>query len=102
VRRTAKLVLFAVLIYTAFGLAVFLGMLLPPDRFARLATGAPTSVMFAALPVEIMWKTARAGRLRPGDPAPDFSLTSTDKTSVARLSSHRGVRPVMLIFGSYT
>ena len=101
-RRLSKTILAAVLIYTAAGLAVFLGMFQPPARFAHLAAFVPTSVMFSALPVEIMWKTARAGPLRPGDPAPDFHLPATDKTATVRLSSHRGIRPVMLIFGSYT
>ena len=101
-RRLTKAILAAVLIYIVAGLAVFLGMFQPPARFAHLAAFVPNSVMFTALPVEIMWKTARAGPLRPGSPAPDFHLSSTDKTTEVQLSSQRGVRPVMLIFGSYT
>jgi peroxiredoxin len=45
---------------------------------------------------------ARAGTLDPGEPAPDFELPLEDGSAKVRLSAHRGVRPVMLIFGSYT
>jgi hypothetical protein len=37
-----------------------------------------------------------------GAPAPDFTLTSHDHRSVVRLSEHRGNKPVVLIFGSFT
>jgi thiol-disulfide isomerase/thioredoxin len=39
---------------------------------------------------------------RPGDLAPDFSLSSLDGKDTVRLSDFRGKRPVVLIFGSYT
>jgi peroxiredoxin len=45
---------------------------------------------------------ARAGSLQVGDSAPDFDLETLDKKSRVRLSSHLGVKPVVLIFGSYT
>lgn len=83
-------------------LAVWLGMRRPPLRFLALASHVPTGLFFRAFPVEILWKHARAGRLRQGDPAPDFRLRSPDWTSEVALSSHRGVRPVVLVFGSYT
>jgi thiol-disulfide isomerase/thioredoxin len=49
---------------------------------------------------------AQAGRhpetLRKGDPAPDFTLRSPDGKSSFHLADLRGVKPVVLIFGSYT
>jgi hypothetical protein len=97
-----QLLLWAAFIYAIVCLAVWLGMRTPPVRFLRIASRAPVSLMFRALPVEILWKMARAGRLRPGDTAPHFRLPTPDQTSEVVLSSHRGVRPVLLVFGSYT
>jgi Iodothyronine deiodinase len=37
-----------------------------------------------------------------GDPAPDFSLKTHDGTAQISLSNFRGVRPVVLTFGSHT
>lgn len=49
---------------------------------------------------------AEAGRhpetLRTGDQAPDFTLSSPDGKLTVRLADLRGVKPVVLIFGSYT
>lgn len=90
------------LLYGLACLAVWLGMRRPPAVFAAIAARIPTGVLFALFPVEIMWKSARAGRLRAGDLAPDFRLRSPDWTYEVTLSSHRGVRPVLLVFGSYT
>jgi Ca2+-binding EF-hand superfamily protein len=39
---------------------------------------------------------------RLGDPAPDFRLPTRDGTAEIALSSSRGKRPVVLIFGSFT
>jgi hypothetical protein len=45
----------------------------------------------------------RAEAPKAGSLAPDFELpTKADPKVVAKLSSHRGQRPVALIFGSYT
>jgi hypothetical protein len=97
-----QLALWTAFIYGFVCLAVWLGMRTPPARFLRLAARLPVGLMFRTLPVEILWKTARAGRLRPGDAAPDWRLPTPDQTREVVLSSHRGVRPVFLIFGSYT
>lgn len=43
----------------------------------------------------------RPTKLQVGDPAPDFKLKRMDGGEV-RLSSFRGQRPVLLVFGSYT
>lgn len=39
---------------------------------------------------------------RAGDWAPDFTLTDTSGTDTVTLSQFRGIKPVALIFGSYT
>ena len=39
---------------------------------------------------------------RAGDPAPDFTLTDSSGAGTVTLSQFRGVRPVALIFGSFT
>ncbi|HJN14906.1 MAG TPA: hypothetical protein QGH10_05425, partial [Armatimonadota bacterium] len=44
----------------------------------------------------------RNGITAVGELAPDFTLTTIDKTADVTLSSYIGERPVALIFGSYT
>jgi peroxiredoxin len=53
-------------------------------------------------PVSSLWSLARAGALQVGDPAPGFDLATLDGGSRVRLSDFRGVKPVVLVFGSYT
>ncbi len=74
----------------------------PPERFAGIAARIPGPALFLLLPFESLWFTARAGHLRPGDAAPNFALQTLDRQSTVRLSSFRGSRPVVLVFGSYT
>jgi hypothetical protein len=50
-----------------------------------------------ALPSEV-----REGKLKPGDPAMDFTLKLRHSGKTVTLSSHKGRRPVALVFGSYT
>jgi hypothetical protein len=46
---------------------------------------------------------ARGKRVpRVGQMAPDFELRTPDGKQTIRLSSYRGQRPVVLIFGSHT
>jgi len=73
----------------------------PPDTFGRLVAKLPFPLMMV-LPFETMWNSARAGSLRPGDAAPDFRLPTLDHKATVQLSSFRGARPVVLVFGSYT
>jgi len=40
--------------------------------------------------------------LKVGDTAPDFRLKMNDGSREVQLSSFRGKRPVVLVFGSYT
>jgi len=39
---------------------------------------------------------------KAGDLAPDFTLTDSSGTDTIKLSQFQGVRPVALIFGSFT
>lgn len=73
----------------------------PPETFPRVMmhTGP---VPFLLFPFETMWKSARAGNLHPGDEAPDFTLPQLNRPASVTLSSFRGSKPVVLIFGSYT
>ncbi len=81
--------------------ALFLAMKQTPVRFATVMSKLPT-LSIRVLPFETLWTVARAGDLKVGDMAPDFRLQTYDKTSWVQLSSFRGDRPVVLIFGSYT
>ena len=89
----------------------FVAMCQPPERFGRIIAGipGPLKIVMAVLPFETMWNVARGGDLAPGDPAPDFCLAGADhdddtgsSSECVRLSSFRGSRPVVLVFGSYT
>ncbi|MBV8551775.1 MAG: redoxin domain-containing protein [Acidobacteriaceae bacterium] len=73
----------------------------PPEKFSRVMMHAGP-IPFLLFPFETMWKSARAGHLSPGDPAPDFTLPLLDHSQQVTLSSFRGVKPVVLVFGSYT
>jgi len=76
-------------------------MLQPPDAFGRIVARTPLPVMMV-LPFETLWNSARAGRLKRGDVAPDFRLPTLDRKATVQLSSFRGSHPVVLVFGSYT
>ena len=97
----AKVALAVVGLYAALTVLLFGVMLQSPDRFAATMKHVPWPA-FAALPFKPLWQVARAGRVSIGDMAPDFSLESTDHKSSFRLSSLRGEKPVVLVFGSYT
>lgn len=81
---------------------VLSAMLQPPERFGVFMKHMPGALVWGALPASRMWLWARRGELRPGDQAPDFTLPRHDHTGSVTLSSHRGQRPVVLVFGSYT
>lgn len=44
----------------------------------------------------------REGRLKAGDPAPDFTLKRLHSEKTVRLSEFQGKKPVTLVFGSFT
>jgi hypothetical protein len=80
---------------------LFLVMLQPPAVFGHVMSKLP-AVAYFLFPFEPMWLVARRGRLQVGDTAPDFALKTSDRSTTVRLSSFRGQKPVVLIFGSHT
>lgn len=89
-------------LYTVFFGVVAAAMLQPPDRFGRIMRRMPQALIWMLLPAPSMWLWARSGNLEVGDTAPDFTLPAQDGSGDVTLSSHRGQRPVVLVFGSYT
>ena len=73
----------------------------PPEVFGAIVAKIPMATLMV-VPFQTMWKRARAGNLKPGDTAPDFTLPTLDHRDTVRLASFRGSRPVVLVFGSYT
>src|SRR3989442_8129653 len=73
----------------------------PPTRFAKAVAHLPEP-FFGILLLEPLWLFARSGHLEVGKIAPDFRLQTPDRTSYVQLSSFRGEKPVVLVFGSYT
>ena len=47
-------------------------------------------------------KQRKEGKLKVGDAATDFTLDSPDGKKAFKLSSFKGKKPVVLVFGSYT
>ena len=88
--------------YAVLFAVVLAAMLQPPARFGRFMKHAPAALVWGALPAPRMWRWARRGDLVPGAPAPDFTLPRHGGTDRVTLSSFRGDRPVVLVFGSYT
>jgi hypothetical protein len=83
--------------------AVYAAMRRPPETFGRVMARIPGPVAFLVLPFETLWTHARAGKLQKGDPAPDFTLATLDKSAHVQLSALTAQRrPVVLVFGSYT
>jgi hypothetical protein len=95
------LVLFLVCAQVALTAGLYWAMKQPPDTFGRVMARVPMPIMLV-LPFETLWRRARAGSLNPGDVAPDFRLPTLDRKASVQLSALRGVRPVVLVFGSYT
>jgi peroxiredoxin len=87
--------------YVLFVSFVWWAMRQSPETFGRVMAKLP-GVAYVIVPFETMWMHARTGTLRPGDAAPDFSLTKLDKSSTVQLSSLTAQQPVVLVFGSYT
>ena len=73
----------------------------PPDVFGQIVAKTPFPLMMV-LPFETLWNSARAGKVRVGDMAPDFTLPTLDHKATVHLADLRGARPVVLVFGSYT
>jgi hypothetical protein len=103
--RKKLIVAFCVLaVLWVFGcVAMYRVMRRPPEDFGRVMMRLPMPYAFFVIPFETLWLRARAGTLRIGDAAPDFTLTKLDKTGQVQLSSFTAQgKPVALIFGSYT
>jgi len=104
-RRITRILLGAVAILFSMEVALSAGlywaMSQPPDTFGRIIARTPMPLMMV-LPFEPLWMRARAGSLKRGDMAPDFRLPTLDRKETVQLSSYRGSRPVVLVFGSYT
>src|SRR3954454_1189424 len=90
-----------VALWAIFCGAAYWAMTRPPEQFGAIVARIPMVTMMV-LPFETMWKRGRAGKLVPGDPAPDFTLPTLDHKATVSLASFRGSKPVALIFGSYT
>jgi hypothetical protein len=100
-RIAIGIVLALVCVEAALSGALYLAMRQPPDAFGRVMKHVPMPMMLV-LPFESLWNRARGGKLQPGDMAPDFRLPTHDHRETVQLSSFRGSRPVVLVFGSYT
>jgi len=88
--------LYIVLVGTMFSL-----MLSGPASFAGTMRYVPWPA-FVVLPFKPLWNVARRGSHSVGEIAPDFSLQTPDHKETVQLSSFRGQKPVVLVFGSYT
>jgi AhpC/TSA family len=100
-RTFRRIVVSLLALWLIFLAAIYITMRQPPERFAAAIAKLPGPA-FMLFPFETLWLNARSGTLKIGDPAPDFHLRTLDKTSEVSLSSFRGSKPVVLIFGSYT
>ena len=91
-----------VVVYVAMCGSIAWIMVQPPEQFARVIRHLPMPIVWGVLPGPTIWLWARKGTLAEGEPAPDFTLATHDRTGSVTLSSFRGQRPVVLVFGSYT
>jgi len=100
VKAYRKIVWYIVLIYAGLLVALLL-IMRKPVVFGKVMSKVPEPLMMV-VPFKQLWLVARAGHLKVGDLAPDFSLPTADRKARVRLSSFRRHKPVVLIFGSYT
>jgi hypothetical protein len=99
--RIFRVALSAAVLYCVVLTGFYFAMRQPPATFSRVMMHVGPAP-FLLFPFETMWKHARAGSLQAGDSAPSFRLPLLDGSGSVELSSFRGDRPVVLIFGSYT
>ena len=100
-RRLLKIGATALAVWLVLSAALFAVMRQPPIVFNHVMAKTPM-VAFLVLPFETLWLQARSGSLRVGDVAPDFTLKTSDRSAEVSLSSFRGQKPVVLVFGSHT
>jgi len=101
-RVTAVLAAAVAVLYVLFGAAVLTAMNQTPERFGRFMRHTPAPLVWGALPAKRMWLWSRRGTLAEGMNAPDFTLAHQDRSGRVTLSSFRGKKPVVLVFGSYS
>ena len=99
-RKLQKIVITLVAIYLAL-LGGLFAVMRQPVLFGQVMRHVAGPAL-RVIPFKPLWFLARAGHLKAGDAAPDFSLSGGDQKSRVQLSSFRGRKPVVLIFGSYT
>jgi len=90
-----------VLLWGVATAALYGAMRQPPERFGAIMKRVPMIAMMI-LPFQPLWNSARSGVLQVGDSAPDFALPNLNGQQIVRLSNEYRVKPVVLIFGSYT
>lgn len=90
-----------VLLYGVAVAGIYAAMRQPPERFGAVMAHVPP-VATMVLPFRPLWMSARAGTLKPGDTAPDFSLPLLHGDRKVTLSEEYRKKPVVLVFGSYT
>ena len=100
-RRLLPITAGVVLVYLSVMAGFAYAMRLPPETFSRVMMHVGP-VPFLLFPFESMWKNARQGHVHVGETAPDFTLPLLDHSNQVTLSSFRGSKPVVLVFGSYT
>src|SRR5260370_288839 len=100
-RKLTKIASVALIVWLCLVGGVYFLMCQPPERFASAVSKLPGPA-FLLIPFETPWFLAPRGDLKVGDAAPDFRLSTLDKTAQVSLSSIRGSKPVVLVFGSYT
>ena len=100
-RRLGKILAVVAVLYLALAGGLLWAMYQPPAKFGRIMRHMPAPA-YMILPFKQLWFMARGGSLRVGDAAPDFSLPTFDHKDQVQLSSFRGQKPVVLVFGSYT
>lgn len=100
-RTFVKYALVVVVVYVALLGGLLAAMYQPPEVFGRIMSKVP-EFAFLVFPFEPLWLVARRGHLKTGDQAPDFSLQTVDRKARVQLSTFRGQKPVVLVFGSHT
>ncbi len=95
-----KIVVVVAVLYAGL-LGGLLAVMRQPTVFGKAMSKFPEP-LFAVVPFKRLWFVARAGRLKVGDPAPDFALPTSDRKTHVELAAFHDQKPVVLIFGSYT
>ena len=97
-----RVIVLVVAVYVLIAATVTAAMMQPPARFGQIMRYMPAPLVWGVVPGPRIWMWARRGALAEGQQAPDFTLSTVDRKGSVTLSMHRGQRPVVLVFGSYT